>query len=152
MYQLFAYYPDQLPMSVISQKKPTTLGNHHIKGFHDQSTKAREKWGVKCHTNLWTPCRYDWFFYSIYFQKIHKIDYSTIESKSKYKIWWIFGFITSPNPILPTFAGYQVAIQAPLTAADCQKLRGREKRDSAKEKLEDEWEKAWQRFAKRRGR
>jgi len=28
----------------------------------------------------------------------------------------------------------------------------REKRDSAKEKLEDEWEKAWQRFAKRRGK
>ena len=56
MYQLFAYYPDQLPMSVISQKKPTTLGNHHVKGFHDQSTQARGKWGVKCHTNFWTPC------------------------------------------------------------------------------------------------
>ena len=56
MYQLFAYYPDQLPMSVISQKKPTTLGNHHVKGFHDRFTQAREKWGVKCHMNFWTPC------------------------------------------------------------------------------------------------
>ena len=58
MYQLFAYYPDQLPMSVIPQKKPTTLCNHHIKGFHDRFTQAREKWGVKCHMNFWTPCKF----------------------------------------------------------------------------------------------
>ena len=46
----------QLPMSVMPQKKPTTLDNHHIEGFHDRSTQAREKWGVKISTNFWTPC------------------------------------------------------------------------------------------------
>ena len=56
MYQLFAYYPDQLPMRIIPQKKATTLGNHHVKGFHDLSTQFREKGGVKNCTNFWTPC------------------------------------------------------------------------------------------------
>ena len=56
MYRPVAYYPDQLPMSVIPQKKTTTLGNHHVEGFHDLSTQAREKWGVKNHMNFWTPC------------------------------------------------------------------------------------------------
>ena len=60
MYRPVAYYPEQLPMSVIPQKKPCSLGYHHVEGFCDLSTRAREKWGVKFATNFWTPCR--WLF------------------------------------------------------------------------------------------
>ena len=59
MYRPVAYNPDQLPMSVIPQKKPTTLGNQHIEGFRDWSVQAREKWGVKIITNFWTPCMWE---------------------------------------------------------------------------------------------
>ena len=52
-----AYYPAQLPMSVIHQKKPKTFYFHHVEGYQDPSTWARVKGGVKKYTNFWTPCR-----------------------------------------------------------------------------------------------
>ena len=38
------------------QKKPETLGYHHVEGYQDPSTWAKVRGGVKMHTNLWTPC------------------------------------------------------------------------------------------------
>ena len=43
------------PSSIIHQKKPKTLGYHHVEGYQDRSTWARVKGGVKNHTNFWTP-------------------------------------------------------------------------------------------------
>ena len=51
-----AYYPAQLPMSVIHQKKPDPLDFHHVEGYQDPTTWARVKGGVKMLLNCWTPC------------------------------------------------------------------------------------------------
>ena len=45
-------------MSVIHETKPVSMRIHYVKGFHDPSTYAREKWGVKISTNFWTPCSF----------------------------------------------------------------------------------------------
>ena len=32
---------------IVHQTKPTSIGIHHVEGFHDWSTKSREKWCPK---------------------------------------------------------------------------------------------------------
>ena len=46
----------QLPMSVAQQKNLNLKNIHHVEGYQDLPTWAREKGGVKTSTNFRTPC------------------------------------------------------------------------------------------------
>ena len=46
----------QLPLSVTHQKISKILDFHHVEGYQDPPTCAREKVGVKMSTNFQTPC------------------------------------------------------------------------------------------------
>ena len=43
---------------VIHQIKSTHMDYLELKGFWNPSTYIREKWGVRCHTNFGTHCRF----------------------------------------------------------------------------------------------
>ena len=51
-----AYYPDQLPMSIIHQKNSNPLVNTWFEGFHDLLIYTKVMGDQSCDTNFWTPC------------------------------------------------------------------------------------------------